>query len=154
KHTCYVFDFDPNRALSLVYQYGTKLAGSATKTAPSEVIAELTEHLPIFAFDGGRMDPVNVDDIMTWGTSGVGAAMLAKRWGSPRLIDLSEQVLTKLLADSDLLDRLEQMEDFRSLREDATKLIAQSKKLREAKKPRAKGEPEDDELAAVRKAKR
>src|SRR5690606_37185882 len=42
----------------------------------------------------------------------------------------------------------------RSLREDATKLIAQSKKLREAKKPRAKGEPEDDELAAVRKAKR
>ncbi len=29
KKTCYVFDFDPNRALSLVYQYGTKLAGGS-----------------------------------------------------------------------------------------------------------------------------
>lgn len=154
KHTCYVFDFDPNRALSLIYQYGTKLAGNATKTAPSEVIGELTEHLPIFAFDGGRMDPVNVDEIMTWGTSGVGAAMLAKRWGSPRLIDLSEQVLTKLLADSDLIERLEQMEDFRNLREDATKIIAQSRKLREAKKSKAKGDPVDDEAAALQKEKR
>lgn len=26
KNTSYVFDVDPNRALSLIYQYGTKLA--------------------------------------------------------------------------------------------------------------------------------
>ena len=30
KHTCYVFDFDPDRALTLVYQYGTKLAGRSS----------------------------------------------------------------------------------------------------------------------------
>jgi hypothetical protein len=157
KHTCYVFDFDPNRALSLIYQYGTKLAGGATKTAPSDVIAELIEYLPIFAFDGGRMDPVDVTDVMDWGTAGAGAAMLAKRWGSPRLIDLSEEVLTKLLADSDLLERLEQIEDFRNLRQDATKIIAQSKKLREGKKAAADGDAtagEDPELTAARKAKR
>ena len=40
--------------------------------------------------------------VMDWGTAGAGAAMLARRWGSPRLIDLSEAVLTKLLADDDL----------------------------------------------------
>lgn len=156
KHTCYVFDFDPNRALSLIYQYGTKLAGGTTKTAPSEVIGELIEYLPIFAFDGGRMDFVDVNDVMNWGTAGAGAAMLAKRWGSPRLIDLSEEVLTKLLADSDLLERLEQMEDFRNLRQDASKIIAQSKKLREAKKPKAgcNDDGDDAELSAARKAKR
>jgi hypothetical protein len=157
KETCFVFDFDPNRALTLVYQYGTKLAGSSTETSPADVIAELIEFLPIFAFDGGRMDPVDVNAVMDWGTAGAGAAMLAKRWGSPRLIDLSEAVLTKLLADSGLVDRLAQMEDFRNLREDANKIISQSKKLRAGKK--AKGtigtdEPEDPEAAATRKAKR
>ena len=156
KQTCYVFDFDPNRALSLIYQYGTKLAGGSTMTAPSDVIGELIEFLPIFAFDGGRMDPVDVNAVMDWGTAGAGAAMLAKRWGSPRLIDLSEDVLRKLLADTDLVGRLEQMEDFRSLRQDASKIIAQSQKLREGKKPKGGGggEPEDPDVKAARKAKR
>lgn len=156
KEVCYVFDFDPNRALTLVYQYGTKLAGGSTKTAPSDVIAELIEFLPIFAFDGGRMDPVDVNAVMDWGTAGAGAAMLAKRWGSPRLIDLSESVLNKLLADSDLVGRLEQMEDFRSLREDANKIIAQSQKIRGGKKPKNGGfdDVEDVDVTAARKAKR
>ena len=39
------------------------------------------EFLPIFAFDGGRMDPVDVNAVMDWGTAGAGATMLAKRWG-------------------------------------------------------------------------
>ena len=153
KQTCYVFDFDPNRALSLVYQYGIKLAGGSTSTAPSDVIGELIEFLPIFAFDGGRMDPVDVNAVMDWGTAGAGAAMLAKRWGSPRLIDLSEDVLRKLLADTDLVGRLEQMEDFRSLRQDASKIIAQSQQApggqeaqrrrgRRARGPRREGCPQ------------
>ena len=158
KPTCYVFDFDPNRALTLVYQYGTKLAGASTKTAPSDVIGELIEYLPIFAFAGGRMDPVDVNAVMDWGTAGAGAAMLAKRWGSPRLIDLSESVLQKLLADSDLVERLEQMEDFRNLRQDAGKIISQSQKLRDAKKAGSSGDgagdAEDAEAKAARKTKR
>lgn len=156
KHTCYVFDFDPNRALSLVYQYGTKLASGTNKTAPADVIGELIEHLPIFAFDGGRMDPVDVNTVMDWGTAGAGAAMLAKRWGSPRLIDLSESVLHALLADADLMGRLEQMEDFRSLRQDANKIISQSQKIKKGKKDKGGGggEPEDPEVSVARKAKR
>lgn len=156
KDTCFVFDFDPNRALTLVYQYGTKLAGGSTKTSPAEVIGELIEFLPIFQFEGGRMDPVDVNHIMDWGTAGAGAAMLAKRWGSPRLIDLSEAVLTELLGDSDLIERLEQMEDFRNLRQDATKIISNSQKVRAGKKPKGGGstEEEDPEVKAARKAKR
>lgn len=155
KQTCFVFDFDPNRALSLIYQYGTKLAG-VTKTSPADVIGELLNFLPIFAFNGGRMDAVDINAVMDWGTAGAGAAMLAKRWGSPRLIDLSEAVLTKLLGDNDLVERLQQMEDFRNLRTDANKIIAHSQKLREGKKAKAAGAdgPKDPELAAARKARR
>lgn len=155
KDVCYVFDFDPTRALSLVYEYGTKVAGGDKVKTPAGEVAELLEAMPVMAFDSGRMDAVNVNDVMDWGTAGVGAAMIARRWGSPRLIDLSEGILEKLLANEDLLERLQQMEDFRNLREDAGKLLAKSKQVREGKKEaKAKGEPEDEETKAARKAKR
>ena len=150
KETCFVFDFDPNRALSLIYQYGTKLAGEGTKSKSVEIIDELIEYLPIFTFDGGRMDAVDARAVMDWGTAGAGAAMLAKRWGSPRLIDLSEGVLAKLLGQDDVVDRLMQMEDFRKLREDVNKIIAQSQKIRAGKKPKSPGEPIDEDPAVKR----
>src|SRR5690606_37003167 len=75
KPTCYVFDFDPTRALTLIYQYGTRLAGADLQTSPADAVRELTECLPIFHFDGGRMDPVDVEHIMDWGTIGIGATM-------------------------------------------------------------------------------
>ena len=156
KKSCYVFDFDPNRALTLIYQYGTKLSGGSLRIPPSDVIDELIEHLPIFAFDGGAMEQVDATTVMNWGTAGAGAAMLAKRWGSPRLIDLSDEVLTRLLGDGELVARLEQVEDFRTLRQDATKIIAQSKKIKAGKKKRTPDDPtpEDPEVTAARKAKR
>lgn len=156
KETCFVFDFDPNRALSLIYQYGTKLAADLTRTSPSQTLGELIEFLPIFAFDGGRMDPLDVNAVMDFGTAGAGAAMLAKRWASPRLIELSDSVLEQLLGNDELIGRLEQMEDFRNLRQDVTKVLAQSKKLRKAKR-KTDGDPsgtEDPEVLAARKAKR
>jgi tRNA uridine 5-carbamoylmethylation protein Kti12 len=85
-----------------------------------------------------------------------GAAMLAKRWGSPRLIDLSEPVLQRLLAENELVERLKEMEDFRKLREDVNKIISQSQKVRAGKKTSASGEavPDDPEIARIKKSKR
>lgn len=154
KHQCLVFDFDPNRALSLIYQYGTKLAGEATTSKSVEVIDELIEYLPIFTFDGGRMDPVDAREVMNWGTAGAGAAMLAKRWGSPRLIDLSEEVLGKLLGNDEIVDRLMQMEDFRRLREDVNKIISRSQKIRKAKRPSSTSSTENPEVKQARREKR
>lgn len=144
KDTCFVFDFDPNRALSLVYSYGTRLAGAATSKSPADEITALLSFLPIFAFDGGRMDPVDTDAVMTWATVGTGAAMLAKRWGSARLIDLSDAVLTRLLTSAGLVDRLEQMEDFRQIRAQAAKILASSNRVRTARaaNPDRRDDPE------------
>jgi hypothetical protein len=155
KETCFVFDFDPNRALTLVYQYGTKLAGETTKSSPAETIHELIEHLPIFRFYGGSMDPVDVNAVMDWGTSRVGAAMLAKRWGSDRLIDLSESVLKKLLGQEQLLAQLEQMEDFRNLRQEASKIIENTNKARKPRTPDTDSSGHNDpEIDMAKKAKR
>lgn len=40
KHTCYVFEFDPNRALSLVAEYGMRL-GSTGDITPKDAIGQL-----------------------------------------------------------------------------------------------------------------
>ena len=60
KTTCYVFEFDPNRALALVAEYGIRLAGLGD-TTPSEVIGELLNYLPIYAFAGGAMTQLDAD---------------------------------------------------------------------------------------------
>jgi hypothetical protein len=48
------------------------------------------------------------------------------------------------------------MEDFRSMRQDADKIIAQSQKIKQGKRPKGgePTEPDDAELTAARKAKR
>ena len=52
KPTCYVFEFDPNRALSLVAEYGIRLGGRERRNAP-EAIGQLLNYLPIYGFSGG-----------------------------------------------------------------------------------------------------
>ncbi len=61
--------------------------------------------------------------LMDMATSDVGSAMLAKRWQSPRMIDLSRNVLEGILNDEELLRSLENNEAFRALRKHATKIV-------------------------------
>lgn len=79
KPVCYVFEFDPNRALSLVAEYGSKLATTGDRT-PAEAIGELINYLPIFGFNGRRDDPTRrlrrarLGERGCWGC-GVGSAL-------------------------------------------------------------------------------
>jgi hypothetical protein len=133
KPTCYVFEFDPNRALSLVAEYGTKLA-STTEATSAAVLGELINYLPIFAFDGGRMTQLDANDVLDWAASGIGATALAQRWNSPLLVDVNEATLTRLLASPGLLASLEQIEDFRTLSHDIQTIVTSTKNLKAAKR--------------------
>ncbi|WP_208544793.1 GIY-YIG nuclease family protein [Rathayibacter festucae] len=133
KKASYVFEFDPNRALSLVAEYGTKLATSTNSTS-QEVLGELINYLPIFAFDGSQMTKLDANAVLDWAASGIGATALAARWNSPLLVDVTEATLTRLLANPELLDSLEQIEDFRNLRTDVSKVITTTKNLKKAKR--------------------
>ena len=63
--------------------------------------------------------------------------------------------MKKLLGQEELLAQLEQMEDFRNLRQEASKIISNSQKVRTAKKPQNGGPAIDDpEIDKARKAKR
>lgn len=131
KHVAYVFEFDPNRALSLVALYGTDLANSSPdrKETQASVLGELINFLPIFAVDGGRMERLDVTAILDWAHGGIGANSLARRWRSVDLYNLNGVTMDRLLNDADLIAELEQIEDFRSIREEAERIVTASKKL-------------------------
>lgn len=133
KSTCYVFEFDPNRALSLVAEYGTRLATTGEVT-PSEAVAQLLNYLPIYTFTGGQMTALDASSVMDWATAGIGATALAARWNSPLLVQVNEHTLAKVLEHPGLLDTLAQIEDFRALVNNADQVVTSTKRLKQAKR--------------------
>lgn len=133
KQPVFVFEFDPNRALTLVGEYGMRL-GSLGDISPKEAIQQLLNYLPIFAFKGGSMTELDATQVLDWVTVGIGATALAQRWNSPLLVEVNEKTLTALLDHPELLAALEQIEDFRNLAQMADQVITSSKALKAAKR--------------------
>lgn len=133
KPVCYVFEFDPNRALSLVAEYGAKLATTGD-TTPAQAIGELINYLPIFGFTGGAMTQLDATAVLDWASAGVGAAALARRWNSPLLVSVNEHTLAAVLAQPALMEALENIEDFRALVDNASTVITNNKDLKKAKR--------------------
>jgi hypothetical protein len=131
KDTAYIFEFDPNRALSLVALYGTEIANNSgdRDTTQRDVLGELLNFLPIFAIDGGQMERLDTDAILDWAHGGISANSLARKWRSVDLYNLNGVTMGRLLQDADLIAELEQIEDFRNIREEAEKVVTASKKL-------------------------
>jgi len=133
KPTCFVFEFDPNRALSLLAEYGIRLAAESGET-PSAAIGKLLNYLPIFGFSGGSMLALDASAVLDWATAGTGATALAQRWNSPLLVDVNERTLAAVLEHPGLLETLEQIEDFRALVNNADHVITSAKMLKKAKR--------------------
>ncbi|MGI5524010.1 GIY-YIG nuclease family protein [Micromonospora sp. CA-259024] len=133
KPTCYVFEFDPNRALALVADYGTRL-GRDDGVTPRESIGELLSYLPIFAFSGGEMHRLDTTEVLDWATVGIGATALAARWNSPLLVEVNEHTISAVLADHELMEALDQVEDFRALINLGDQVVTSTKMLKKAKR--------------------
>lgn len=145
KSTVYVFEFDPNRALGLVAEYGMKLATIGDDLTPQQAIGDLLNYLPIFQFSGGEMRQLDAADVLNIATTGVGASALAARWNSPVLVDVNEHTLSALLDQPDLLDALEQIEDFRNLANMAQQVVTSTKKLKKVEREEGKKGLDADE---------
>jgi len=133
KRTCYVFEFDPNRALALVAEYGMRLAVAGEMT-PKDAIGQLIDYLPIYQFAGGAMTKLDAAELMDWATARVGATALAQRWNSSLLVEVNATTLAALLGQPDLLKALEQIEDFRNLANATQQIVTSTKALKKAKR--------------------
>lgn len=156
KEHCYVIDFSPNRALSQIADYATRLRTEvASERDDEKAIEEFIEFLPVLMFEGFGMDYVSAADVIHFLTRGISSSMLARRWNSPELLTLDLRAMEALLANEDLLNSLEQIPAFRNITNDLTAMVSTNKELRQknlAKDKLSKDEKKRKDDAAKKRA--
>ncbi len=141
KPVCYVFDFAPTRALRQIAEYGAGLRPDAAN--PEDAVKELVNFLPVLAYDGSYMVPVDAGAILDTAMTGTSATLLARKWESALLVNVDNETLRKILDNPAALDAVMRIEGFRALGSDVFEtVINKSEKVKDTKK--AKGDDISD----------
>jgi hypothetical protein len=152
KDTCYVLDFAPTRALSLITEYTARLDDGASRI--EQRVHDFLGFLPVLCFDGSHMVALDADELLDFVAVGTGATMLARRWQSALLVNVDTATLEKLLANAEVVAALENMEAFRKLKlsEGLARSVAAE---RDIKKTRKDGDaPNKEQEAGERESKK
>lgn len=144
KEECYVFDFAPNRTLRQIQEYSVNL--NIGESNPEAKVAEFINFLPVLAYDGSSMRRLEASEVLDIATSGTSATLLAKRWESVLLVNVTNPVLERLLANEEAMKALMNIEGFRNLNQDIETIINKSEVVKKAKK-----EANDKELSDKKK---
>jgi len=145
KEECYVFDFAPDRALRQVADYSCRL--NANETNSEAKVAEFINFLPVLAFDGSSMKQVDAAGILDMAMSGTTATLLARRWESALLVNVTNSTLTRLMSNKEAMQALMNIEGFRNLNQDIETIINKSEAVKKTKK-----EANDRELSKKEKS--
>lgn len=132
KKDCYVFDFAVNRALREIADYSMQL--NVHESNPEKKVGDFIQFLPVLAFDGSAMVPINASAILDIVTAGTSASLLARRWQSALLVNVDNATLDKLLHNEKALAALMGIEDFRSLNSDIATIINKSEHVKNVKR--------------------
>lgn len=143
KHTCYIFDFALNRALKQVSEYSCQL--NTDNLNHERKIGEFIQFLPVLAYDGSGMTPVDAAQILDLASNGVSGAMLAKRWQSALLVNVDNATLSKILANEEALQALMKIEGFRALNKEIELIINKTQAIKKAKAEAGNSDPGDTE---------
>ena len=135
KRECYIFDFHPNRALKLVVEISSKLNTNYGEKIEYKV-KDFTKFMPILAFNGNNMQELNPTEILDYHATGTSPSMLATRFQSDSLICVDNFTLKKLLNNKEVINALQQLEDFRNLSQDITKVLSVEKSINKTLKER------------------
>jgi hypothetical protein len=132
KPVCYVFDFAPTRALRQISEYGIGL--SPNESNPEKAVQDLVSFLPVLAFDGANMTQVDAAGILDIAMAGTSATLLARKWESSVLVNVDNETLKRLLANTEAMDAISRIEGFRSLGENIIETIINvSERVKELK---------------------
>lgn len=144
KEECYVFDFAPDRALRQIADYSCRL--NIDETNPEKKVEEFISFLPVLAYDGSSMKQIDAAGILDMAMSGTTATLLARRWESALLVNVDNDTLRRLMANSKAMDALMSIEAFRNLNQEIETIINKSEAVQKARK-----EANNDELSAKEK---
>lgn len=152
KPVCYVFDFAPTRALRQIAEYGAGLRPDAAN--PEDAVRELVSFLPVLAYDGSYMVPVDAGAILDTAMTGTSATLLARKWESALLVNVDNETLRKILDNPEALAAVMRIEGFRALGSDVFEtVINKSEKVKDTKKTKGDdiSDKEKKELTAEEK---
>lgn len=140
KENAYIFDFAVNRALKQISDYSTKL--DTHGRTPEQKVEDFVRFLPVLAYDGSTMKPVDATEILDIVTAGTSATLLARRWQSALLVNVDNDTLKKLMGNQQAMMALMRIESFRSLNEDIETIINKSEHVKKTKKEHGDNLPE------------
>lgn len=138
KPKCYIFDFAPNRALRQLSEYACGLNTDIT-TSAEEKLTDFIKFLPVLAFDGTGMYPVNATEILDYVASGTTATLLARKWDSAMLVNVTDEILQLIINDTDARDAIMQIEGFRNINSDIFETIVNRSQAIKDKKTKDNG---------------
>lgn len=94
------------------------------------------------------MEQVNAQAILDITLAGTSATLLAKRWQSALLVNVDNDTLKRLMASTEAMTALENIEAFRNLNKELEVIINKSEAVKKLKKDRrGKAHPERKERA-------
>lgn len=137
KEICYILDFAPNRALSQIAEYSSKL--NPENSDPEKWVRDFIKFLPVLAYDWSSMKEIDAIGILDMVASGTTATLLARKWESALLVNVDNFTLNKLLNNEEALNALMKIEWFRALNKDVETIINKSESVK-AMKEKAKDE--------------
>lgn len=140
KEECYVFDFSPDRALRQIADYSCRL--NINEGSPEKKVEEFISFLPVLAYDGSSMKPIDAAGVLDMAMSGTTATLLARRWESALLVNVDNDTLLRLMNNREAMDALMRIEGFRNLNTEIQTIINKSEAVKRARK-----EANDEELA-------
>ena len=147
KTQCYVFDFAPDRALKQIDQYCGQLTMNS-EISREKSVENFIHFLPVLYYDGAILEAINAQKILDIVIAGTTANQLVRRWESNLLVNVDTLTLSRLMNSPEAIAALENIEDFRSLRDDITTMINKNEKVKKAKKEAAeKGVKPDKEIS-------
>jgi len=133
KPVAFVFDFAPTRALRQVADYGAGLAPEIAN--PEKAVEELVQFLPVLAYDGSNMTPVDAGQILDIAMAGTSATLLARKWESAILVNVDNLTLSKIMANEKAMAAIMNIEGFRSLGSDIFETVVnKSEAVKDTKK--------------------
>ncbi len=133
KNECYVFDFAPDRALRQIAEYASRLNVNEG-ASPEAKVAEFISFLPVLAYDGSSMKPIDAAGILDMAMSGTTATLLARRWESALLVNVDNDTLERLKNNPAAMEALNNIVGFRTLNQDIETIINKSEAVKKVKR--------------------
>lgn len=131
KEECYVFDFALERALKQIADYSCRL--NIANSDPEDKATEFMRFLPVLAFDGAGMTEIDAKAVIDFAYAGVTGVMLARRWKSPLLVNLNNEILSRLLNDERTLNAIGKIIAYRKIKQDIENIITRTKNINRMK---------------------